>query len=223
VHRVGGAAAWLGGRDLNGGGTWLGLNEHAMIVAVTNRPKANVASSVRSRGLLCRDLLACTSVAEAVGEAERQMAREDFAGFNLLLLSARECTVIEAGDQSAVIPLTAGVHIVANRGLNDVHDPRVERATVEVDRRSAGWTDWRTCLDQAKAVCSLPAAGDLPALCLTDSEWGTVSSTIIALPEERNELAYLHAPGPPIETEYDDYSVEARRLLQVDGTSGRWQ
>jgi uncharacterized protein with NRDE domain len=56
-QRLDHGTAWFGGLDLLAGGTWLGINEHGLVVAVTNRHKLNTEGGIRSRGLLCRDLL----------------------------------------------------------------------------------------------------------------------------------------------------------------------
>src|SRR5262249_9224945 len=55
----------VGGRDPVAGGTWLAVNEHGVVIAVTNRPKMQLPAAPRSRGLLARDLLACTTAAAA--------------------------------------------------------------------------------------------------------------------------------------------------------------
>src|SRR5207249_505079 len=55
----------LAGRDPRAGGTWLGVNEHGVVVAVTNRPTSHVPAAPRSRGLLTRDLLEYGSAAGA--------------------------------------------------------------------------------------------------------------------------------------------------------------
>ncbi|MEX2288556.1 MAG: NRDE family protein [Planctomycetaceae bacterium] len=211
--------AWLGGRDLEQGGTWIGLNQFGLVVAVTNRPKATVDLNVRSRGLLCRDLLRYESAESAAEEAQRQMAQFEFAGFNLLLLSAGQCTVIEAGDRKSTIRLTAGVHVIANRGLNDLDDPRVVRAKREIEQRQAAWTGWQVCFQSAAEICRLPAADALPGICLTGPDWGTVSSTIIALPDDVRDVRYHYASGPPCEMPYEDYSLDARRLLHEQATN----
>ena len=43
---------WLAPRDLEAGGTWLGLNPRGLFVGVTNRAGVHRASDRRSRGLL---------------------------------------------------------------------------------------------------------------------------------------------------------------------------
>src|SRR5205823_4013427 len=51
----------LGGLDPLAGGTWLGVNAHGLLVAITNRPAPQVPAKARSRGLLTRDLLGCAT------------------------------------------------------------------------------------------------------------------------------------------------------------------
>ncbi|MCH8907376.1 MAG: hypothetical protein IH840_09835 [Candidatus Heimdallarchaeota archaeon] len=57
--------------------------------------------------------------------------------------------------------------------------------------------------------------GDRSGICLTGSKWGTVSSTILGLTEDSTEAFYWHAPGPPADTPYDDYSEMLRELLKA--------
>jgi uncharacterized protein with NRDE domain len=214
VHAEAAAPAqWLGGLDRQAGGTWLGLNRFGLIVAVTNRPKTDVPPGVRSRGLLCRQLLTARTVEQALTMARHEMDEHTFAGFNLLMLSAAECVVIEAGDDPATHRLLPGTHVIANRNLNDPDDLRTRRATEEVERRLNQSHDWPTWITLSQEMCSLPADGERPGLCLTGLDWGTVSSTVIALPDDRGQTRYEYAPGPPASTPYDDYSIEARRLL----------
>src|SRR5882724_3169822 len=56
----------VAGVDAQAGGTWLGVNENGLLVAVTNRHQSLVPAQPRSRGLLARELLGCTSTKEAV-------------------------------------------------------------------------------------------------------------------------------------------------------------
>ena len=49
----------FGGKDLESGGTWLGLNKQGMFVAVTNRHAPARQEKSYSRGLLTREVLKC--------------------------------------------------------------------------------------------------------------------------------------------------------------------
>src|SRR6266852_6529686 len=82
-RRFDGIAA-VGGVDPSHGGTWLGVNAHGLLIAVTNRPKSRLPEVPRSRGLLVRDLLGCTSAAEARNRAVRELERDLYPGCNYL-------------------------------------------------------------------------------------------------------------------------------------------
>lgn len=49
----------VGGRDLRGGGTWLGINRRGLFVAITNRAAPERTPDSWSRGLLAREALRC--------------------------------------------------------------------------------------------------------------------------------------------------------------------
>ena len=73
------------GRDLEAGGTWLGINRQGHIAAVTNvREPGGMRAGKKSRGDLTRDYLAANEQPE---DYLQRLARrdQDFAGFNLLL------------------------------------------------------------------------------------------------------------------------------------------
>src|SRR5262249_1386271 len=59
----------VAGLDPLAGGTWLGVNEHGVLVAVPTRRKTQPPPRPRSRGLLARELLACSTAASAVEQA----------------------------------------------------------------------------------------------------------------------------------------------------------
>src|SRR5438874_1234290 len=56
----------IAGIDPVAKGTWFGVNERGVFVAVTNRPKSEMPAQARSRGLLARELLGYATAAAAV-------------------------------------------------------------------------------------------------------------------------------------------------------------
>src|SRR5437773_10408202 len=83
----------VGGRDPHAGGTWLGVNERGVLVAVTNRRKTHISSLSRSRGHLVRDALGCASAAAAVELATRELEQDRYAGCNLVVADSERAVV----------------------------------------------------------------------------------------------------------------------------------
>lgn len=76
----------LAGRDIQAGGTWLGITRHGRFAAVTNfREPRDPPAAARSRGSLVTDFLSSTdrSAPEHAEQVFKQ--REQYAGFSLLL------------------------------------------------------------------------------------------------------------------------------------------
>jgi uncharacterized protein with NRDE domain len=200
---------WLGGIDLAAGGTWLGVNQHGLLVAITNRPRRNVPREPRSRGLLCRESLAFQSAAEALAAARDSLRQQAYAGFNLVVADARAGFVLEAGDDVAVHALAPGINLIANGAFNDPQDARMRRVrSILAEQAGRPWREW---VRSSERLCGLHAA-DGPAICLHGDGKGTVSSSIIALPDDLRDGVYLHAAGSPCRTPYQDYS-DLLRLL----------
>ena len=74
----------LAGRDLQGGGTWLGISRNGRFAAVTNFREPEVTTGERSRGELCIEFL---SGSQSCAAYTAQLSRnaERYGGFNLLL------------------------------------------------------------------------------------------------------------------------------------------
>ena len=208
--------SWLGGVDLEAGGTWLGVNQFDLVVAVTNRAKTHVPVKARSRGLLCRDLLQCDFPDQVLKELNRQCQTQPYAGFNLLLFNRERSTIVEALGTPKTIHLEQGIHTITNGSLNDSADPRIQRVTPELQRLAQQEWQSATWLHAAQQICRLRTDGESAAICLTGSDWGTVSSTVIALTNDPAEARYLYAAGPPSKTHYNDYSPLLRQLLRTE-------
>ncbi len=193
----------LCGVDREAGGTWLGVNEHGLLVAVTNR-SAPPPPSPRSRGVLCRELLACRGAAEATARAEAELASGRYAGCNLLCVDADHGSVVSGGARLQRTDLEPGLHLLTNGDLNDEADPRQSVARARLGPRPPDSA--RDFVTLAATVC-----GD-PAIVVRAGHGGTVSSQLVALTELPRDAIYMHAEGPPDEHPYDDYSSLLREL-----------
>ena len=203
------------GIDRKAGGTWLGVNQHGLVVAVANRRKAIVPAEPRSRGVLCRELLSCRTAKEAVERAVRELGSGCYAGANYLCADAEFGAVVYGGGQIEVVELTPGLHLLTNGDLDDPNDERQKfaRRLLTLQR-----------LDSAVAFLAVasrtfsrkPDSDGRRGLVILDDEYGTVSSTLLSLPKKMQNAVYQYAPGPPSDHAYDDVSALLRQVLSTD-------
>jgi uncharacterized protein with NRDE domain len=193
----------VAGVDPRAGGTWLGVNEHGLVAAVTNRPKTKPPAQPRSRGQLTRDLLACPGAAAAVDLACRELEQARYAGCNILLADHDRAYALLAADWLRVKPLNPGLHVMTAHDVNDASDDRIGHAR--------HWLSERDCASSGECVAALrelcaQAGNGTPPICLRGKMSGTVSSSIVALRSSLDRSIYLHAQGPPDTTPYEDCS-----------------
>ncbi len=204
----------VAGLDPVAGGTWLGVNERGVLVAVTNRAKSGVPALPRSRGLLVRELLGSPSAAAAAERATRELDTGKYAGCNLLCVDAERAVLVQAGDWLRVRPLPAGLHVVSNGDVNDEGDRRVGHALWRLGgQRYATGDDCLAALGQLCAELGPPEA----PMCIHGTDGGTVSSTLIALRQPPARGTLLHAQGPPDQTPYADASDLLGQLRHATG------
>ncbi len=124
------AAPWpdrpelVAGRDLEAGGTWLGVARSGRFAAVTNLRRPGQTAGPRSRGLLVSSWLEAR-VAAREHAATLVSCADDYAGVNLIFADARALCAWSNQD-NRVRALDAGVYGVSNAAL-DVEWPKVSR------------------------------------------------------------------------------------------------
>jgi uncharacterized protein with NRDE domain len=121
----------LAGRDLEAGGTWLGVTRQGRFAAITNvrEPGVEPPTAAPSRGALVRDFL-LGEASPADYAAEVHGAGPSYAGFNLLV-GDREALWYASNRADAPLQVEEGVHGLSNAGLNTPW-PKVEGAKEEL-------------------------------------------------------------------------------------------
>ncbi len=197
------------------GGTWVGVNQHGLVVAIANRPKAVVPAEPRSRGLLCRELLGLDSAKKAAKHAFRELASGAYAGASYLCADAEHGLVVYGGNTIEVVELTPGLHLLSNGNLNDYQDERQEfaRRMLTLQRLDSAVAFLAVA---SRAFSRKPNAAGRRGMVIAGSEFRTVSSTLLALTERPQHAIYQYAPGPPSECPYDDCSHLFRQVLLTD-------
>ncbi|MGB9687707.1 NRDE family protein [Thermogutta sp.] len=201
--------------DRKAGGTWLGVNQHGLFVAVGNRPKRNVPLEPISRGILCRKLLGFTNARDAAQYAVEELSTGQYMGANYICADANFAAVVYGGDEIRLVELPPGLHILTNGDINDPNDPRQEfvRRLLTLQR-----------LDSAVAFLAV-ASRTFARRCDANGKWGvvfsrgnfgTVSSTLLSLTKKTHHSILQYSAGPPDQVPYEDYSALLRQVLSSD-------
>lgn len=127
----------LAGRDLEAGGTWLGVGRDGRVAVVTNyRDLAGARSGAPSRGAFIPEFLG--GDLSAMEYARRLEARaDDYSGFNLLLADAGGVAYVVNRPAPESTALAAGLYGLSNHRL-DTPWPKLvrsrERVAAIIDR-----------------------------------------------------------------------------------------
>lgn len=118
------APGLLAGRDLQAGGTWLGITRRGRVAALTNyRDPTTLKDGAPSRGMLVSDFLRGRRTPEAYLRWLSPMAAR-YNGFGLLVGNSDELHYFSNRGMKA--PLSPGIHGMSNH-LLDTPWPKVER------------------------------------------------------------------------------------------------
>ena len=203
------------GVDLRAGGTWFGVNQHGLFVAVCNRPKKVVPSDPRSRGLLCRELLGSANAKEAVETATKELATGCYAGANYVCADAQSGAVVYGGDTIEVEELVPGLHLLTNGRINDPGDQRQAfvRRLLTLQRLDSAVAFLAV---SSRAFSRKPDVAGRRGVIVCGADYGTVSSSLLSLSTKLQNSVYQYAPGPPSDHPYDDVSALLRQVLSTD-------
>ncbi len=203
------------GIDRRAGGTWLGVNQHGLFCAVSNRRKKDLPAEPRSRGLLCRELLELCTAKEASAHAAKELSRGIYAGANYVCADGRYAAVVHGGNTVEVVELTPGLHVLSDGNIDDPRDPRHEfvRRMLTLHTLDSAVT----FLAVASRVFGRKVDDEgRRGVVLSGVESGTVSSTLLSLPRKVQHAVYQYAPGPPCDCAFDDLSALLRQVLSAE-------
>jgi uncharacterized protein with NRDE domain len=118
------------GRDLEAGGTWLGIGANGRFAALTNIRDPHQPPSRKSRGeLVAGFLLGDRSIDDYLSDVVRRSI--EYAGFNLLIGNTNELWHFNARESEAVM-LPPGVYGLSNAGL-DTPWPKLLKARTALE------------------------------------------------------------------------------------------
>lgn len=190
----------IAGRDQEAGGTWLGLNDHGVAAAILNRTGSlGPADGKRSRGELVLDALDFPDAAEAA-ESIADLDASAYRSFNLVIADNEGAFWIKGLGHGApiVARVPEGISVLTAHDLNDISaSPRARHylplfETESMPDPEAGdWASWEALLaskDMAPGEIEPNAAIHVE----TDYGFGTVSTSLIALPDRNEDTLKPH-------------------------------
>lgn len=198
----------IGGRDLEAGGTWLGVTDRARCCVVTNVRDPHDPQRGASRGLLATDYLG--GKADAAEHARQLLVTaSDYRPFNLLTFDANNAFYLGNRPAPHVQAVESGVHGLSNADFNTPW-PKT-RALI---RRMRSWIDARDATDFAPlfdALVDEQVAGDaqlpdtgigqelerrLSSAFIRGADYGTRASTVVAIDHAGDGVIVERRFGP---------------------------
>jgi uncharacterized protein with NRDE domain len=169
----------LGGRDLQAGGSWLGVHRNGRFATVTNfRDAIPTSGNLLSRGSLVTDFLRGQ---QTPLEYLRSIDGTRFAGFNLLVAAGGELAYLSnKGGECAV--LAPGLYGVANASLDNPW-PKVRRGRAAVQTLLDDDNVNESTLFRVLADTTVAASADIETRGLPFAKARAMSAPFIVLPD----------------------------------------
>lgn len=202
--------ALLAGRDLEAGGTWMGVHAPGRMAVVTNVRDPAAAKDGASRGLLVSDYLRGTQKAvrhAAVLTADAARYRP----FNLLLFDGASAHFVSNRPGVRGQTIADGVHGLSNGAL-DAPWPKVRRTTAALEHWLAAGEAGFASLFAALADTSPAADAELPdtgvglelerqlsPVFVRGERYGTRATTLVAMDRAGGGCIIEHRFGPRAE------------------------
>ncbi len=211
----------VAGMDETAGGSWLALNDHGVVAGVLNRVDSlGPEPGKRSRGELVLEALDHADASTAANYLSR-LDPAAYRSFNLVIADSRDAFWLRnlgaASGRNAprveAFEIPPGTSMITAQDRNDPTSTRVQAflskfETAEPPDPKAGrWTSWARLM---KARIPRGSKDPYAAMTIvTASGFGTVSSSLIALPgppktlrERPNRPVWNFAPGRPDQARY---------------------
>ena len=201
--------------DLQAGGTWLGVSETGVVVAVTKRLESLPAEDPRSRGHLCFDTLQHPSASTALDWEQNHLETTRCRACNLLIADIHSAGVVHVAHTIDRRDLGPGHHVLADVDIDDTQSVRVQRARALATQ--APVTDLSGRQKQLQTILADrdPRAVETERICRRGATAGTVSACVLAMPTSGlTQGHYRFAAGPPDTHPFEDLSTQLRSRMR---------
>ena len=206
------------GKDLEAGGTWLGINDYGVVCGIMNRINTlGTDPNKRSRGELVLDALDHADANESLN-AIVEIEKNSYRGFNMLIADNTNAYWIKSSEDSEVIEyfnIPDGLSMITAYDRNDINSKRIKNYLSKFsiaeapDPSSDNWMDWEMLLGSTYSDDNDP----LSAMCVrTEMGFNTVSSCLIALPGLQpnpviKKPKFKFANGSPDNAKFEDVDI----------------
>lgn len=197
----------LAGKDLQAGGSWLGLNKQGRFAALTNfrQPLADT-SNKKSRGELVVNAIANTSERDAVWSQTLQQQVHNYQGYNLIYGDLNKLYCFNSTNQ-VVNQINDGFHSVSNGALDDIW-PKMALGianlqdeislmnkagnSLNIERLFDLMTNQQQATTEKLPQTGIPQSWEqlLSSIFIVSPDYGTRSTTIITLDSKNNVTVY---------------------------------
>ncbi|CAA7620003.1 conserved hypothetical protein [Candidatus Terasakiella magnetica] len=212
----------VAGQDELAGGSWMGLNQSGVMVAILNRMGTlGPQPGKRSRGELVLEALDHADAAPAA-QALAQLDARAYRPFNMVIADNRDVFWLRAdGSRITAHPISPGLHMLSALDLDDRTSPRIDAyldrfkalppPQPDPDSPAGGdWGGWPALLADTGTASS--DTEEAAAMCFTRANgFGTVSSSLIALPAAARlgtPALWRFAPGRPDRTGFEAVKLD---------------
>jgi hypothetical protein len=108
--------------------------------------------------------------------------------------------------------LEPGLNIVGSHNLNDSRDERVQMAKRLLTLQTLD-SPVKFLAVASRVFSRTPSPPGRPSMVIRGNEYGTVSSTLLALGAKPRDAILQYADGSPDDAKYEDYSPLLRDIL----------
>jgi uncharacterized protein with NRDE domain len=209
----------VAGKDDLAGGTWLGMNDSGLVAGVLNRRGSlGPKEGYRSRGELPLEILSHVDASDAA-EALRDINPNAYRPFNIVFADNRDAYWLSLaetrwGPNAEIHTIPSGISLITSSDRNDTSSARIrtylpqfENAEVPEPEKGS-WSAWQSLFSSRMYDPSYGPEGAM--MISTDTGFGTVSSSLIALPssnyigtKENVKPVYLFSNGAPTTSSYN--------------------
>ena len=145
-------------------------------------------------------------------KAETEFAKTRYDGCNIIIADAKNGYAIHADERQEVVELRDGLNIIGARNLNDPEDQRVQMARRLLTLQTLD-SPVKFLAVASKVFARAPVGPGRPSMIVRNPDYGTVSSTLIALGVKPRDAIYQFSNGAPDEEKYEDFSPMLRDIL----------